>query len=88
MTSDPARPTRHQRKADHAAHAARPRVGGGGPLMAHDCEECYQLCHCDMDDTFLDQPNNCDHLRRPDVYCPVYFDVRTDYEDEEAADAE
>ena len=33
--------------------------------MAHECDICWQLCYCDMEDTWFEQPSNCVHLRSP-----------------------
>jgi hypothetical protein len=31
--------------------------------MAHECEECGQMCFCDGEDHGMPQPNDCRHAR-------------------------
>ena len=44
-------------------HAARNRQG---VVMAHDCPDCYSLCHCggDIDDINFGESSACKHYKK------------------------
>lgn len=46
--------------------------------MTHECENCGQMCACDMEDLEQEQPNDCKHFASK-----YECDMHEDWEDDE-----
>ena len=54
--------------------------------MSHECESCGQWCACDVDDTALDQPDDCIHFRDK-LACDQHDDWYGELSDEDVQES-